>query len=428
MVGAHAHPARRADDVRAEGRAVADRRARRVRRPGARWPSRCRSAAPPAPWRRPSSSPATAPRPVAVAHGPRRSSCRPARADAVHAVAHLARDRDPARRRAGARHRRVGTDRQRRAGARPARDRRARRGRRAAAPRRCRTRRTRCCRRWSAAPPWPPRSWPPPCTSPPPTHGRRARRRRLARRVGDAAHAAAAHGRRRPTQTAELLAGLQRPTPTGCARPWPPRATTCTPSSAAWPAWPARDRRGLPRRDRGLPRGADWRASTACSADRRATLDRRRTRDRPSITAVRLTGARHRAELPLLVLGPSLGTSATTLWAARRRRPDRRLRRRRLGPARATATTAPVPDEPFTMAELAAGVLRVVDDILDERGEAAARSPTPATRWAARRPAAAARRARPGSPRRCCCAPARRSATRRCGPAGWPGQRLRAPR
>ena len=33
----------------------------------------------------------------------------------------------------------------------------------------------------------------------------------------------------------------------------------------------------------------------------------------PSITVVRLTGARHRAELPLLVLGPSLGTSATTL-------------------------------------------------------------------------------------------------------------------
>ena len=32
----------------------------------------------------------------------------------------------------------------------------------------------------------------------------------------------------------------------------------------------------------------------------------------PSITAVRLTGAAHRAELPLLVLGPSLGTSASS--------------------------------------------------------------------------------------------------------------------
>lgn len=89
----------------------------------------------------------------------------------------------------------------------------------------------------------------------------------------------------------------------------------------------------------------------------------------PSITAVRLTGARHRAELPLLVLGPSLGTSASTLWTAC---------------ATAGLTDAfdvvawdlpghghnrTVPDEPFTMAELAAGVLHVVDDILAERGD-----------------------------------------------------------
>ena len=89
----------------------------------------------------------------------------------------------------------------------------------------------------------------------------------------------------------------------------------------------------------------------------------------PSITAVRLTGARHRAELPLLVLGPSLGTSAATLWTAC---------------AASGLTDAfdvvawdlpghghnrTVPDEPFTMAELAAGVLHVVDDILAERGD-----------------------------------------------------------
>ncbi|WP_457206397.1 alpha/beta fold hydrolase [Nocardioides sp. P5_C9_2] len=92
----------------------------------------------------------------------------------------------------------------------------------------------------------------------------------------------------------------------------------------------------------------------------------------PSITAVRLTGARNRTELPLLVLGPSLGTSATTLWTA----------------CAAELTDAfdllawdlpghghnrTVPDEPFTMAELAEGVLRVVDDVLAERGEAGAR-------------------------------------------------------
>jgi len=89
----------------------------------------------------------------------------------------------------------------------------------------------------------------------------------------------------------------------------------------------------------------------------------------PAVTAVRLTGARHRAELPLLVLGPSLGTSAATLWTAC---------------AGAGLTEAfdvlawdlpghghnrAVPEEPFTMAELAAGVLRVVDDVQAERGD-----------------------------------------------------------
>ena len=88
----------------------------------------------------------------------------------------------------------------------------------------------------------------------------------------------------------------------------------------------------------------------------------------PSVTAVRMTGSRNRAELPLLVLGPSLGTSATTLWTA----------------AAAGLTDVfdvvawdlpghghnrSVPDEQFTVAELAAGVLHVVDDVLAERGE-----------------------------------------------------------
>jgi 3-oxoadipate enol-lactonase/4-carboxymuconolactone decarboxylase len=87
----------------------------------------------------------------------------------------------------------------------------------------------------------------------------------------------------------------------------------------------------------------------------------------PAITAVRLTGARNRAELPLLVLGPSLGTSATTLWS---QCAD--------GLSDAFDVVAwdlpghghnrAVPDEPFTMAELAAGVLHVVDDLLAERG------------------------------------------------------------
>lgn len=88
----------------------------------------------------------------------------------------------------------------------------------------------------------------------------------------------------------------------------------------------------------------------------------------PSITAVRLTGAAHRAELPLLVLGPSLGTSATTLW----------------GRCAATLTDSfdvvawdlpghghnhSVPEDYFTMPELAHGVLRVVDEILEQRDQ-----------------------------------------------------------
>ena len=88
----------------------------------------------------------------------------------------------------------------------------------------------------------------------------------------------------------------------------------------------------------------------------------------PTVTAVRLTGAANRAELPLLVLGPSLGTSATTLWSD----------------CAAGLTDAfdvvawdlpghghnhSVPDESFTMAELAQGVLRVVDEILEQRDQ-----------------------------------------------------------
>ena len=92
----------------------------------------------------------------------------------------------------------------------------------------------------------------------------------------------------------------------------------------------------------------------------------------PVITAVRLSGAADRAERPVLVLGPSLGTSATTLWGACA-----------AGLADAFDLVAwdlpghghnrAVPEEPFTMAELAAGVLSVVDDVLTGRGEPGAR-------------------------------------------------------
>lgn len=88
----------------------------------------------------------------------------------------------------------------------------------------------------------------------------------------------------------------------------------------------------------------------------------------PTVTTVRMTLSQHRAELPLLVLGPALGTSATALWTDC-----------------ATALTdafdvlawdlpghgynRPAPAEGFTMAELAAGVLRIVDDVVADRGQ-----------------------------------------------------------
>ena len=88
----------------------------------------------------------------------------------------------------------------------------------------------------------------------------------------------------------------------------------------------------------------------------------------PAITAVRLTGARHRAELPLLVLGPSLGTSATTLWSA--------CAAHLTDAFDVVAWDLPghghnrsVPEEQFTMGDLAKGVLEVVDTLLAERGE-----------------------------------------------------------
>jgi 3-oxoadipate enol-lactonase/4-carboxymuconolactone decarboxylase len=88
----------------------------------------------------------------------------------------------------------------------------------------------------------------------------------------------------------------------------------------------------------------------------------------PAITAVRMTGAGHRAELPLLVLGPSLGTSATTLWSAAAAGLSDHFD--------VLAWDLPghghnrsVPDEPITMADLAAGVLAVVDDVQAQRDD-----------------------------------------------------------
>jgi 3-oxoadipate enol-lactonase/4-carboxymuconolactone decarboxylase len=88
----------------------------------------------------------------------------------------------------------------------------------------------------------------------------------------------------------------------------------------------------------------------------------------PTITAVRLTGSAHRAELPLLVLGPSLGTSASTLWTT--------CSADLTDVFDVVAWDLPghgynhsVPEESFTMAELARGVLNVLDEILEHRDQ-----------------------------------------------------------
>jgi 3-oxoadipate enol-lactonase/4-carboxymuconolactone decarboxylase len=83
----------------------------------------------------------------------------------------------------------------------------------------------------------------------------------------------------------------------------------------------------------------------------------------PQITAVRLGGSR---ALPLLVLGPSLGTSARTLWSSTAAHLTDRFE--------IIAWDLPghgsnaVVGQPFTTTELAAGVLAMVDDMLAERG------------------------------------------------------------
>ena len=89
----------------------------------------------------------------------------------------------------------------------------------------------------------------------------------------------------------------------------------------------------------------------------------------PVVTGVRMSGARHRAELPLLVLGPSLGTSAGALWTecAQHLASDFDVLAWDLP---GHGHNRSVPDEPLTMAELAEGVLALVADVQVQRGDA----------------------------------------------------------
>ncbi|WP_323792528.1 alpha/beta fold hydrolase [Nocardioides sp.] len=86
-----------------------------------------------------------------------------------------------------------------------------------------------------------------------------------------------------------------------------------------------------------------------------------------SITAVRLTGAASRDRLPLLVVGPSLGTSALALWSdCAEHLTDRFDVLAWDLPGHGYNTG--VPAEPFTVADLAAALLGVVDEVMVQRG------------------------------------------------------------
>ena len=150
----------------------------------------------------------------------------------------------------------------------------------------------------------------------------------------------------------------------------------------------------------------------------RADDEAGRTVSVPSITAVRLTGAAHRAELPLLVLGPSLGTSATTLWEPLRRRAHRRLRRRCVGPPRARPQPRRARRATSRWPSWRRACSAWSTRSSSSATSSAAPSRTPATRSAAASVSSSSSTSPTGSPRPCCCAPARGSAT----PAMWAGR------
>ena len=244
--------------------------------------------------------------------------------------------------------------------------------------------------------------------------GRRARRRRLARRVGDAGDAAAPHRRRRARRPPTCSPGCGS-TPTG----WPPTLAARprrrrAPSSAAWPRSPATRPTRLPRATASLVDGVLERAARARE---RSTRDPDRHRRPPRPAPPTAPSCR------CWCSAPRSGTSATTLWTAAAARPDRRLRRRRLGPARATATTGR-PRGAAHDGRARRRRARVVDDILADAVEPAA---VPLRRRLGRRrgrPAAAARRTRPGAARGAAVHRRQDRRRRECGRTGSAGPGL----
>ena len=327
-------------------------------------------------------------------------------------------------------HRRLGRIAERRADAGPARDRRARRARGAgrAARRRCRSKPTRCCPCWSAGPrSRRPRSRPR-CTSPPPppvderptAAGTSSGRRCAAwpRRTVVAA-----------SQAAELLAGLRvdtgrmRATRRGAARDAARRAALarrCAPLQARLRARlrPRRRRVGLLGATRPARRSPLERAGAVprggrhdCSPGHRRPPDRRRDRaDAAAAGASARRSARRPTALWAACAAELSGAFDVVGWDL----PGHGRSRR--------------PDEPFTVAELAAGVLALVDEVLASAARPERPSPTPATPSAGPSGCSSCSTHPGGSRRRCCSAPARRIGDPgRVARAGRAGPRRRAP-
>jgi len=89
----------------------------------------------------------------------------------------------------------------------------------------------------------------------------------------------------------------------------------------------------------------------------------------PQVTTVELTQSRER---PLLVVGSSLGTSVTALWGRCARLLENRFHVVGWDLPGHGRNTAPAP-ELLSMADLAAGVLAAVDELLVDRGEPGSR-------------------------------------------------------